>query len=117
MSEIWPLLAIGGYVGTLIFSLPKQKNLVQEEIKFFAWYLFVGLLAMAWMYDRYLIHEFPPCDDCPPVDVGLLGIFRKMWEIAVIPYLEAFIVLSSLRLLILFYLSRRRNYKSSLSPR
>ena len=42
MSEIWPLLLIVGYIGTLIFSSIKQKTQLREEIKFFGWYLVIG---------------------------------------------------------------------------
>jgi hypothetical protein len=115
MSEIWPLLLIVGYISTLIFSSIKQKTQLREEIKFFGWYLVIGLISALWAHDRYYSEMYPPCDDCDSVDVNIIGMFRKLWFLIVLPYLEAFAAMSLIRTSILtaIYAFKRRSQIST----
>lgn len=101
MSEFWHILLILGYFSTLIFSLFKQKNLLLDELKFLGWYLIIGLMAALWAHDRYTSNLYPPCEDCPVLDINTFGMLRQLWYAVVWPYIIAFIVLSLIRHLIL----------------
>ena len=107
MSETWPYLLILGYIGMFIFSLLKQKTLLLEEIRYFGWYLLVGLLAAFWANGRYTASRYP-MEDWSGVDINVLGMFRVLWNIFVLPYLTAFSLLSSVRLFIVFFVDYRK---------
>lgn len=101
MSEFWHVLLILGYFSTLIFSLFKQKHLLLDELKFWGWYLIIGLMAALWAHDRYTSNLYPPCEDCPVPDINPFGMLRQLWHKVVWPYTIAFAVLSLSRHLIL----------------
>jgi len=101
MSEGWPFLLISGYFITLIYSFFKQPTRLGEEIKYFSWYLVIGLISALYAHETYLNAMYPPCTDCPPADINILGIFRKLWYVVVWPYSLAFALLSMMRHLIM----------------
>ena len=112
MLENLPIFLLLVYVGTLSFSLYTQKTFLLEEIKYFSWYFVVGLFAAIIAYDHYITERYgPPVDG---VDVNLAGMLRILWYQFMIPYLIAFLMLNSVRLIVLT-ISRIRKNKSQAS--
>ena len=93
------MMLIAIYLVTLLFSVFKFKSNFAEELKLFGWYFMVGLLAAIWTHDNefYFRRDAMPCDDCPTIDINLIGIFRAMWQIVIRPYALAFVCLSAPR--------------------
>jgi hypothetical protein len=112
MTESWSIFLLVGYVGALCFSLYKQKTFLREELKYFSWYFVVSLFASILANDHYITLRFGNPED--GVDVNYLGMLRGLWYDFIIPYVIAFLLLNSVRLIILTISSVRKN-KSQVS--
>ena len=110
MFESLPIFLLIGYAGTLSISLYTQKTFLREEIKYFCWYFVVGLLASILAHDSYISKGEPPEVG---VDVNAVGMLRVLWYDFITPYVIAFLILNSVRLIILIVVRIRK--KSQIS--
>ncbi len=99
-------LLLASYICTLICSLLTQKSLLRNEIKFWAWYLIVGLMAGLYAHDVFLTRRYPVPDG---IDINLNGMFRVLTYDFVIPFIKGFAVLSAVRFFILLIALRKRD--------
>ena len=78
---------------------------MRNEVKFWAWYLVVGLLAGIYAHDVFLTLKYPVPDG---IDINLNGMVRVLTYNFVTPFIKAFAVLSAVRFFILLIALRRK---------
>jgi hypothetical protein len=102
MLKYWPIFLIAAYFLMLWASFRKSPNLFAEELKWFGWYLVVGLAAA--FNTKYA--EFAG------VEFQLTAFCFAMWYELARPFIIAFVCLSLPRHLIVALLYWRKRKQS-----
>jgi len=82
-----------------------MKEKVIQELKYWLFYFAIALAASTLAYQKVVFR------DVENEDINYLGVVRKMLHVFLFPWVKIFLVLSRLRLLIVFII-QCRNVKS-----
>ena len=85
--------------------MTQMRNLLKQELRSWLQYFVLALFAAMWAYLVMIFSLYPPSEG---EDINWAGVFRKMWSIYLVPWLQVFLALSALRFAFVGILHRKK---------